>query len=574
MKVTLSTVRHPAHVSPLTSVSSLQSDDGQGLLRFPRPQHRHGLPSAPWPWSDIGDEVDVDYLNHVTDAADNLDSQAVEDDKFEGQCDHLADSCQCWSKYPRSTFPNWTAMQQKRSGLEGAIHEYDRTMDCKLYIYDTNNLNQRDPIEVYEGEEHLLWRELIDTENDTSDSISSGGFRVYFVENMSGPVLQMLGTRYNIEPSFFASSLNLIPVLSQKDSDQSGSNTTKHVSIIIPFLRARPDAMELLGRILGPPSSTASLVPTLNTDQFLPQSMSVDHPLILTSNNHLLLPDLVSVHLDQSHGTNTVISYHPSVKFPTTTAKEMNARFNLAGEMCNNYWKRNLHLSSDASPVVPLLLFFWYAVYSWDEAAQSLDEHLLNLEGRQPHETEMKMSLLREIHVVGEHHVYYMDLLSSFSKAISFLEGLQRSARKGQDFAQEECRDLRQAVKGLQSQMETIDERLDILSLQMEQGIALEKSKQLSFSAGTAVMTSGYISQVTTIVTIILPLNLVALVLKANIEYFNSEASGSLLVLLATLLPFTAVTVCLCTLIAYFTFLRTFPDASVLDFFLERHVYY
>jgi hypothetical protein len=41
--------------------------------------------------------------------------------------------------------------------------------------------------------------------------------RAVFMENISGPVLQMLGTRYNIEPFYFSSSLNKIPSRYQED---------------------------------------------------------------------------------------------------------------------------------------------------------------------------------------------------------------------------------------------------------------------------------------------------------------------------------------------------------------------
>jgi hypothetical protein len=35
--------------------------------------------------------------------------------------------------------------------------------------------------------------------------------RAVFVDGLSGPVLQMLGTRYNIEPFFFSSTIGWIP---------------------------------------------------------------------------------------------------------------------------------------------------------------------------------------------------------------------------------------------------------------------------------------------------------------------------------------------------------------------------
>lgn len=41
--------------------------------------------------------------------------------------------------------------------------------------------------------------------------------RAVFIENITGPVLKMFGTKYNIEPFYWSSALNHIPAQYQED---------------------------------------------------------------------------------------------------------------------------------------------------------------------------------------------------------------------------------------------------------------------------------------------------------------------------------------------------------------------
>lgn len=57
-------------------------------------------------------------------------------------------------------------------------------------------------------------------------------------------------------------------------------------------------------------------------------------PLPLSS-GHLLVLDFLSVHMIRNSEGSTIISYHPSLPLPTTTAKDLQDRIGLAGMFCS-----------------------------------------------------------------------------------------------------------------------------------------------------------------------------------------------------------------------------------------------
>lgn len=64
---------------------------------------------------------------------------------------------------------------------------------------------------------------------------------------MSGPVLQMLGAKYNIEPFFWSSSLNWIPSRFQSNVKDGYGD---HITLTLIFLRSVPhhDASRMSSR--------------------------------------------------------------------------------------------------------------------------------------------------------------------------------------------------------------------------------------------------------------------------------------------------------------------------------------
>ena len=104
--------------------------------------------------------------------------------------------------------------------------------------------------------------------------------------------------------------------------------------------------------------------------------------------------DLLSVHLVRNIHGSTIISYHPTLNVPATTAKFLHERIRFAGASKliikfhsliqtpgqSVYWQSMFQNSQD--PTFVLLTFIWHAMYAWDEALENLYEHICSLVSR------------------------------------------------------------------------------------------------------------------------------------------------------------------------------------------------
>jgi hypothetical protein len=91
--------------------------------------------------------------------------------------------------------------------------------------------------------------------------------------------------------------------------------------------------------------------------------------------NHLIITDVLSLHLLRSRTKNILLSYHPLTDYRTTTANALAKRVYLAGQSV--YWKNIFKRSDD--PTFILLATLWYALYAWDEAFETLWNHICDL---------------------------------------------------------------------------------------------------------------------------------------------------------------------------------------------------
>ncbi|PPQ75034.1 hypothetical protein CVT26_011932 [Gymnopilus dilepis] len=277
--------------------------------RVPHPSHRHASPSAPWPWVDLDDEVDREQLECPLPPIPPL-------------CDHK-DCGGCWKGYPQSRFPNWTKRQVIKSKIYSAIRDYpkDRVCVCHRVDVDSNGFfTNPGPIIARPGEDDKVWDQLI--HEDRPEGIR---VRALFLENISGPVLQMLGAKYNIEPFFWSSSLNWIPSRFQEEI-QPGIGD--HITITLTFLRSMSDHDAIqLNASFSKSTDTLAKPPTLlGTQTIDPHS-----PLRLHSNGRLLVLDLLAVHLIRNVNGSTILSFHPSLDLPTTKADFLHERIRFAG---------------------------------------------------------------------------------------------------------------------------------------------------------------------------------------------------------------------------------------------------
>ncbi|KAG6840305.1 hypothetical protein C0991_007630 [Blastosporella zonata] len=333
--------------------------------RLPIPSHRHSAPSAPWPWIDIHDKIDAEQLESEKPPVPEL-------------CDHsnCGDIGGCWRGYPQSRFPNWTPSQIERSKISDAISNYNKQALCKIYHVDVNDhgfFTSAGLVEAEDNRESDTWNIMIRRERPKNLRV-----RALFVENMSGPVLQMLGAKYNIEPFFFSSSLNWIPSRYQ-ENPQAGKGD--HITITLTFLKS----MDAMYDSKGSQSSTS-----INT--------------IASTEDRLTLKG------------STIISYHPTLEHPTTSANYLRDRIRYAGQSV--YWQSIFQKSQD--PTFVLLTFVWHALYAWDEALEHLYNHICWLETKVI--TTSDMVLTQELHVIRAHHLHYSSLLEDFQKTVNFIK--------------------------------------------------------------------------------------------------------------------------------------------------------
>ncbi|PPQ92528.1 LOW QUALITY PROTEIN: hypothetical protein CVT25_010361 [Psilocybe cyanescens] len=520
-------------------VQRLDPKDDKG--RVPHPSHRHASPSAPWPWVDLGDEVDPEQLECPLPPIPEL-------------CNHI--NCGgCWRGYPQSRFPNWTARQVIKSKIMGAIKDYSKDSPCVCHQVDVDAdgfFTNPGQIVAKHGEEDAIWNRLI---NETRPN----GLRVraLFLENLSGPMLQMLGakyvrfgtvaefhantsslsTRYNIEPFFWSSSLNWIPSRFQEEV-QPGIGD--HITVTLTFLRSMSnhDAIQL-SHALG--KSTESLKTKAQGTLLGTQKIDPHSPLLLHSNNRLLVLDLLAVHLIRNVNGSTILSFHPTLNLPTTTAAFLHERIRFAGQSV--YWQSIFQKSSD--PTFVLLTFIWHAMYAWDEALENLYDHICTLESRVI--TTEDMPLTRELHIIRAHHLHYASLLDDYAKHVVFIRdthnpALDKKPEEDREFSKtimaRECANLLTEIKRLNSELHMQERRLKNVMGLVFSSVNINDSRYMRVMTEAAVRDSA----VAYLTMVFLPASFVAGVFGMNVSEINPGSLGTLARYIEIALPLTVVT--------------------------------
>jgi len=152
---------------------------------------------------------------------------------------------------------------------------------------------------------------------------------------MSGPVLRMLGGKYNIEPFFFSSSLNWIPSRFQEDPRDGIGD---HITITLPFMQV------ISGELVPRRHEDRKISETSFSDHIITDIIDTQAPLRIRpkrfetfnangepSRESALALDLLSVHLIRNVNGNTIISYHANMDLPTTKADYLHERIRFAG---------------------------------------------------------------------------------------------------------------------------------------------------------------------------------------------------------------------------------------------------
>ncbi|KAF4613148.1 hypothetical protein D9613_011169 [Agrocybe pediades] len=421
----------------------------------PLPPHRHATPSAPWPWIDIEDEVEKEQLEKDEDRAPQSASPTP--------CGHGSDCCcSFWEGYPQSLYGNWTPRQVTKSKIEQAIGITRTCQILQLDITDKGHF-QLPPVDVISCERTDVEgskRSIFDVQIDPDIRL-----RALFLKNLSGPVLKMLGAKYNIEPFFFSSSLNWIPSRYQEQRNDNGD----HLTICLTFLRSIPIQVTnhgtpscAQGTSLRSTHSTFGADDASQSDGTRPNLNLSDArvPLHLTSNGRLLVPDILSIHLIRREKGSIIISYHADEiqGNHVTSASYLHQRIRFAGQSV--YWQNIFKQYEDSTFV--MLLFIWHTLYAWDEALEHLYAHICALEGKTIETREL--SLTEELHDIRAHMYYYSSLLDDARKSVEFINKTRTPIKShdsdGASTLERECSNLLAEINRLESGRNMLDRRL------------------------------------------------------------------------------------------------------------------
>ncbi|KAF8344921.1 hypothetical protein F5887DRAFT_1282922 [Amanita rubescens] len=496
------------------------------LSRIPPPAYRHAAPSAPWPWIDIRDGVDQDQLN--------TEAPPVPED-----CDHTDCDGECWKGYPQSRFPNWTPSQVEKCKIHDAINKYDREKQCVVYKLDVDKqgiFHHAGTMEMLDSDDDAVLDKEWDRfkgDNQTSDV----RIRALFVENMTGPVLRMLGGKYNIEPFFFSSSLNWIPSHFQEDLRHGVGD---HITITLPFIRSL-NAGNV--PIVGYEQSLSGGIS--GHDNSLTQTIDTQAPLRLKSSksrsirNKALVSNLLSVHLVRNVAGNTLVSFHANMGLTTTRASYLHERVRFAGQSV--YWQKMLEKTDD--PTFLLLIFIWHAMYAWDEALQHLYEHICVLETDVIRTSSMELT--EELHMIRAHLLHYSSLVVAFKEIVLFILDTPNPALTPEQrsistpLLNRECKTLLHQIDRLDEEHKAQEGRLtNVIELVFSSVNILESRAIKKMTEATVKDSAGLslkclniaMKQIAYVTMVFLPAHFVSEIFNMNVKTINPSSEGRLAV--------------------------------------------
>ncbi|KAG2149644.1 hypothetical protein BD769DRAFT_1649081 [Suillus cothurnatus] len=432
------------------------------MYRF---RYRHAAPSGPWPWVDF-----------------NTDLSSSEPPPRKGEHE--------WCGYPQELFGNWSPIPVARSGMLTQCERIVRP--CVIYGIDVTSDGQFKPreqglyrVEVSEEKENEFWSKLQEEE-------------MIFVDNLSKSVLKMLGTKYNIEPFFFSSSTNWIP---SRYREEVRHGVGDHITVILPFIRttekkqkAHPSLPELNER-----KHNIDVITPLNlhgSNPYLPLPLFCLSPFI---GEHVLLIDLLAVHMIREKNSSTIITYHPPLHDRTTAERLCQVMERAGGSL---YWNKIFMASED--PTFFFLVILWYALYAWDETFEVLYNRIKDLEViLNASDFAAMADLNHSLHSIEAHLLQYQTLLHDFEKSVAFL-------------MQRECKNLLSEVDRLHRRCEMFISRLKNAIDLAFATLNIEDSRQTHRLTRATLRDSAAMKLISYLTMVFLPASLTASVFGMN----------------------------------------------------------
>ncbi|KAF9523568.1 hypothetical protein CPB83DRAFT_862724 [Crepidotus variabilis] len=459
--------------------------------RIPQVAHRHGTPSGPWPWADVVEFEEPNFLQLLPILGGKPESPVVD----------ISPSAKMWREYPGILFPNWIESRLLRSGIAAVMRKkHDEYNPCVVYEIDvekdghfsTESEHEKTKLEPQMYDE--FWKRM--NRSDTIGKTQEHRLKAIFVENMTGPVLQMLGAMYKIEPFYFSSSLNWIPSRYQEEAKKGEGD---HITLTLTFLRALPN-----------PNMTEPSTPATRNGYFTQRAVKAgtviidtQAPLPLRSNDKILLIDLIAFHMVRRKGGSIIVSYHPTPEWKTTSARYLHSKVRFVGESV--YWQNIFRQSKD--PTFVLLSMLWYALYAWDEALESLYHHISWLESRVLVTNDI--NLTRDLHVIRASILHYKSLLENFRKSVVFVRVTPNPAMEDEPekedsakLMEKECDNLLSEIERLEMYRAMQETRLDNImdlvfnSVTLEDSRVMKRMAEQSLRDGTAMKQISYLTMV------------------------------------------------------------------------------
>ncbi|KAG2140513.1 uncharacterized protein EDB93DRAFT_1252799 [Suillus bovinus] len=438
----------------------------------PAPPYRHAAPSGPWPWMDF----DVESTTSPT----------------------VID--QSWRGYPRNQFGNWTPDQVERSKM---IEKCSVNASSTIYWMDVlDNGSFASPNIGGHGHTTVVGAQNVDQFWDILQEKRTEGIRVrsIFVDDLTPEVLRMLGTKYNIEPFFFTSSINWIPSRYQEAPIHKEGD---HITITLPFVRTlRRNSRST------PTSATAPLQPMnlhINTQAPFPMN-----------DGNMLFIDLLAIHMVRGVNTSTIISYHPESTWCRTSARRLHSLMQLVGGSV--YWQKIFAKSKD--PTFAFLAILWYPLYAWDESFELLYKHLSELESKVLQTNNMELT--RELHILQAH------LLQPIIRPCTLVTVTKEQRKESNDLMTRESENLLSEIDRLERRRGMLGNRLkNVMDLAFAT-VNLDDSRQTRKLTEATVRDSAAMKQISYLTMVFLPASFLASVFGMNVVEFNSGSLQTL----------------------------------------------
>ncbi|KAG9311758.1 hypothetical protein JVU11DRAFT_8001 [Chiua virens] len=498
--------------------------DDNGIAKVPAPKYRYAAPSAPWPWMKF--DVDATSVHFPSNAPGSTN----------------ASECH-WNQYPQNLFANWTPNQVKRSQMLTRCSDCEASIVYKVNMFDDGKFcSQKEARSVRANDmAHLqaYWNDL------KPPPPSNVRIQALFIEDMTVPVLQMFGTRYNVEPFFFASSANWIPSRYQEDPKA----LEDHITVILPFIRTLKNQCQRPVTRTRQATFTSAESRSEEAEIQLPYEVSDEKEIIDTraplplpgksyclssqtrtkldtsKENKVLIQDLLSLHIVRNTTTSTIISCHPSSKFVTTSANRLQSLVKRMGD------------SRSKDPTLLFLAILWYALYAWDEAFEVLYRYINALEYDVLQFNNIKLT--RELHNLQAHILYYQQLLRDFCRSVEFVRDTPNPAMNAPWISEIErevsAKLLRTEANNLISEIERLSRQRELLSDRLGNAINLafatvniQDSKAMQKLAEASMKDSAVMKQLGYITMVYLPASYLANTFSMNVYQINPPTTGTL----------------------------------------------